>query len=63
MNKNIIEVSKGEQRRDIRCRYISNSIRRVRRMDMWVQELMTLVKGEISTFTYTCIRGDAYEGN
>jgi len=57
-DENIVKISKGEQRRDIRHRYTSNCTRRViKRMDMWVQELMMMVKGEILTLTYTCARG------
>ena len=47
-SEDIIQVSVREQERDIRRRYTSSCTRRViRKMDMWVQELVTMVRGEM----------------
>src|SRR6267154_3418772 len=62
VSENIIQVSVRKRRRDIRCRYTSNCTRRVvRKMAMWVQELVTMARGEISTLT--CVRSGPCGGS
>jgi hypothetical protein len=62
-NQNIIYVRVGEEEAYVGGKYPVNCTSRMRKMDMWVQWLMTVVRGANSTLTYGCPRGDEREGN
>jgi hypothetical protein len=63
VNQNIVNVCVGEKEAYGEGRYPVNCTSGiVRSMDMWVQWLMTVVRGVSSTLTYRCPRGDEGEG-
>jgi len=59
VNQNIINVRVGEEEAYGEGKYLVNCTSGiVRSMDMWVQWLMTVVRGASSTLTYGCPWGD-----
>jgi hypothetical protein len=62
-NQNIVNVRVREEEVYGEGKYPVNCMSGiVRSMDMWVQWLMTVVRGANSTLTYECPRGDGGEG-
>jgi hypothetical protein len=61
-NQNIINVHVGEEEAYREGKYPVNCTGGIRMMDMWVQWLMTVVRGANSTLTYGHPRGDGGEG-
>jgi hypothetical protein len=61
--QNIINVRVGEKEAYGEGKYPVNCTSGMRDMDMWVQGLMTVVRGASSTLTYGCPRGDGGEGS
>jgi hypothetical protein len=62
-NQNIVNVRVGEEEAYGEGKYPVNCTSGiVRSMDMWVQWLMTVVRGASLTLTYRCPRGDGGEG-
>jgi hypothetical protein len=63
-NQNIVNVHIGEEEAYGEGKYPVNCTSGiVRSMDMWVQWLMTVVRGVSLTLTYGCPRGDEREGS
>jgi hypothetical protein len=63
-NQNIVNVCMGEEEAYGEGKYPVNCTSGiVRSIDMWVQWLMTVVRGASSTLTYGCPRGDEREGS
>jgi hypothetical protein len=63
MNQNIVNVCVGEEKAYGEGKYPVNCTSGiVRSMDMWVQWLMTVVRGASLTLTYGRPRGDEGEG-
>jgi hypothetical protein len=60
-NQNIVNVRVGEEEAYGEGKYPVNCTSRIRIMDMWVQWLMTVVRGANSTLTYGRPRGDGGE--
>jgi hypothetical protein len=61
-NQNVINVCVGEEEAYGEGKYLVNCTSGiVRSMDMWVQWLMTVVRGASSTLTYGRPRGDGGE--
>jgi hypothetical protein len=62
-NQNIVNVRVGEEEVYGEGKYPVNCTSGiVRSMNMWVQWLMTMVRGVSSTLTYGCPKGDEGEG-
>jgi hypothetical protein len=62
-NQNIVNVCIGKEEAYLGGKYPVNCTSGiVRSMDMWVQWLMTMVRGANSTLTYGRPRGDEREG-
>jgi hypothetical protein len=57
-NQNVINVRVGEEEAYGEGKYLVNCTSGISNMDMWVQWLMTVVRGASSTLTYGCPRGD-----
>jgi hypothetical protein len=63
VNQNIIYVRKGEEEAYVGGgKYPINCTSGIREMDMWVQWLMTVVRGANSTLTYGCPKDDGRRG-
>jgi hypothetical protein len=60
-NQNIINVRVGEEEAYGKGKYPVNCTSGIKIMDMWVQWLMTVVRGANLTLTYGCPRGDGGE--
>jgi hypothetical protein len=60
-NQNIVNVYVREEEAYGEGKYPVNCTSGIRIMDMWVQWLMTVVRGVSSTLTYGCPRGDGGE--
>jgi hypothetical protein len=62
-NQNIVNVRVGEEEAYREGKYLVNCTSGiVRSMDMWVQWLITVVRGASSTLTYRCPKGNGGEG-
>jgi hypothetical protein len=61
-NQNVIYVRKGKRERTWEGKYPVTCTSGTRNMDMWVQWLMTVVRGANSTLTYGRPRGDERGG-
>jgi len=61
-NQNIVDVCVREEEAYGEGKYPVNCTSGISNMDMWVQWLMTVVRGASSTLTYGHPRGDEQEG-